>query len=566
MVAIAAGYEHSMALKNDGTVVVWGDNTYGARTVPSGLTGVVAIAAGAYHSVALKQDGTVSAWGANSNGESAVPEDLNNVIALSASAGRSVALIAPAAPVLYIVSPRVTRAAAVGLHTIGEPINYRIAAIGNPTSYAAVGLPVGVSLNTTTGIISGVPTTPGDYSVTVTARNKFWSGSQVIQIHVTGSPGVYDNLPTSAVLLQNSVSFTFTAARVSSWSSMDLPAGLSLNSSNGTLSGRPTQYGTFAATITAHNEFGSTSLNWTGEVQTIVSSYDQSAVPTGIGLVIAVVAGAGHNVALRSNGSVVAWGYNNLGQATVPAGLNGVISIAASHYHTLALKNNGTVVAWGDNCYGQTTVPVGLNGVVAISGGRDFSLALKNDGTVVGWGRVTVPTGLNGVTSISSNDDRCLALKGNGTLVAWGGYSLEELEVIAGVSGVDSISVGIDHGMALKSDGTVVAWGYGSYGESAVPVGLSGVAAITAGNQYSAALKSDGTVVEWGNPSQTRLPAGLRSVTAITSGLGHVLVLLSSNQLTSSPQRFARLGAPFSHLLSFDSILGSPQIWGYRPA
>ncbi|MEP7053864.1 MAG: hypothetical protein ABI912_01280, partial [Actinomycetota bacterium] len=61
--AIAAGYLHSLALKNDGTVVGWGANGYGEATPPAGLRDVVAIAAEGSRSVALKSDGTVVTWG-----------------------------------------------------------------------------------------------------------------------------------------------------------------------------------------------------------------------------------------------------------------------------------------------------------------------------------------------------------------------------------------------------------------------------------------------------------------------------------------------------------------------
>ena len=78
--AIAAGDEHSMALKSDGTVWTWGwnhdgqlgDGTTTRRSTPVkvlGLTGVTAISAGGYHSVALKSDGTVWAWGQNLFGQ-----------------------------------------------------------------------------------------------------------------------------------------------------------------------------------------------------------------------------------------------------------------------------------------------------------------------------------------------------------------------------------------------------------------------------------------------------------------------------------------------------------------
>src|SRR5512146_2261783 len=51
--AIAAGYYHTVALKNDGTVAAWGYNAYGQAKVPAGLSGVTAAAAGANHTVAL---------------------------------------------------------------------------------------------------------------------------------------------------------------------------------------------------------------------------------------------------------------------------------------------------------------------------------------------------------------------------------------------------------------------------------------------------------------------------------------------------------------------------------
>ena len=69
-----------MALLADGTVVVWGDNTYGQTNVPAGLSNVVAIAAGFYHCLALRNDGTVTAWGNNTYGQTNVPAGLANVV------------------------------------------------------------------------------------------------------------------------------------------------------------------------------------------------------------------------------------------------------------------------------------------------------------------------------------------------------------------------------------------------------------------------------------------------------------------------------------------------------
>ena len=74
--SIAGGYAHSLALKEDGTVVGWGWDYYGQATAPSGLTDVVQVAAGGYHSLAVKDDGTVVAWGGNGYGQSTVPSGL----------------------------------------------------------------------------------------------------------------------------------------------------------------------------------------------------------------------------------------------------------------------------------------------------------------------------------------------------------------------------------------------------------------------------------------------------------------------------------------------------------
>ena len=82
-----------------------------------------------------------------------------------------------------------------------------------------------------------------------------------------------------------------------------------------------------------------------------------------------------------------------------------VTAIAAGYYHSLALKSNGTVVAWGRNNYGQSAVPADLSDVIAISGGSEHGLALRSDGTVVAWGRNSyeqsaVPAGFSSGTVV----------------------------------------------------------------------------------------------------------------------------------------------------------------------
>ncbi len=139
-----------------------------------------------------------------------------------------------------------------------------------------------------------------------------------------------------------------------------------------------------------------------------VSSNDN--IPTPIG------AGKYHSVALKSDGTVWTWGDNYYGQlgdgssdssSDAPVQVSGLAKITAittGDFHTLALKSDGTVWAWGRNNFSQLgdysswptrTMPVQVVGpkasgflaeVAAIAGGGSHTVALKSDGTVWTWG------------------------------------------------------------------------------------------------------------------------------------------------------------------------------------
>jgi hypothetical protein len=89
---------------------------------------------------------------------------------------------------------------------------------------------------------------------------------------------------------------------------------------------------------------------------------------------------------LKSDGTVVAWGYNYFGQCDVPAPNEGFVAVAGGNCHSLGLRADGTIVAWGHNHEGQCDVPAPNSDFVAVAGGEDHSLALKSDGTIVAWG------------------------------------------------------------------------------------------------------------------------------------------------------------------------------------
>ena len=265
-----------------------------------------------------------------------------------------------------------------------------------------------------------------------------------------------------------------------------------------------------------------------------VDSSTDSALSTKT--VIAVSAGSDHSLALCSDGSVAAWGYGNDGElgysgsgtanslrpvavdSSTDSALNSktVVAISAGAFHNLALCSNGSVVAWGFNAYGQlgddrtadSLVPVAVDSsstsalfgktVVAISAGASHSLALCSDGSVAAWG-----------------DNEYGELGNNSTINSTAPVAVDKTPDSA-LNGktVVAISAGGLHSLALCSDGTVVAWGYNAIGQlgdsgtagSLVPVAvdMSGVlagrtvTAISGGVFDSLALCSDGGLAAWG--------------------------------------------------------------------
>jgi alpha-tubulin suppressor-like RCC1 family protein len=155
-IAIAAGYYHTVALKEDSTVVAWGDDAYGETSVPAGLDSIKAIAAGRVYTVALRENGTVVAWGDNSYGQMTIPVGLDSVMAIAAGAGgyHTVVLRENGTVVAWgwnnygqTTVPAgldsVIAIAAGGYHTVVLRENGKVAAWGN-NNYGQTTVPVGL--------------------------------------------------------------------------------------------------------------------------------------------------------------------------------------------------------------------------------------------------------------------------------------------------------------------------------------------------------------------------------------------------------------------------------------
>jgi alpha-tubulin suppressor-like RCC1 family protein len=255
--------------------------------------------------------------------------------------------------------------------------------------------------------------------------------------------------------------------------------------------------------------------------------------------------GSGNDLVLQwANVRVFGWGSNNSSQLGIGAASGAmllptpvlasgvlagktVIALAAGNTHSLALCSDGTLAAWGYNGYGQLgdgtrdtgNVPVAVSRaflagktVIAIAAGENFSEALCSDGTVAYWGRIQINYS-------------------NGTLGffdSWVPEIMPPTGVLAGKT-VTGIAVGKRCFFARCSDGTVAGWGNNdsgtlgnnSYADApgAVAADRSGVLSgkiVTAfaASAHGLALTADGTLAAWGSNSSGQLGNSSTATTA----------------------------------------------------
>jgi uncharacterized repeat protein (TIGR01451 family) len=357
--AIAGGGDHTLALMADGSVYAWGGNTSGQLGVTTqqtctgapcspipvqvtGLPAIAGVASGGYHSLAVTTTGAVYAWGDNSYGQLG-----------TGNAGGSTPTLVPGLP------GNVTAVAATGNDSLALTSSGAVYAWGDNSSGQ-----LGATTATTCGTSPCSPT----------------------PVQVSGLTGV------TAIASGGGYNLALTSSgTVYAWG----------DNSTGTLG-------------------NGTTTNSTTPVQV-----------TGLSNVTAIAAGS-HALALTSSGTVYAWGQNMFGElgatttqicsngyycSTTPlqvAGLPSTITAISAAGHSLALASDGSVWAWGTNDLGELgigssdpnphqtpTQVTSLTGATAVATGGNFSLAIASAGAAPSPTPTSTPSGVASLSATS---------------------------------------------------------------------------------------------------------------------------------------------------------------------
>ncbi len=285
-----------------------------------------------------------------------------------------------------------------------------------------------------------------------------------------------------------------------------------------------------------------------------------------------VSAGTDHGVGTRTDGTLWAWGRNNNGQIgqgsttttqyTSPTQIGTATDwawVVAGANHNVAVKTNGTLWAWGLNSSnqlgdGSTTLrsaPVRIGTATTWSqlghqlhAGADFTLAIRTDGTLWAWGlnssgqlgdgsttNRSAPVQIGTVTTwsrVACTNASAAALRTNGTLWTWGNNGSGQLgdesltqrtsPAQLGTATWQLVTGGGSHFLARRSDGSLWSWGLNTAGQLGRGVAnlatgnapqqigtASSESGIAGGGNFSLAITTDGGLRAWGGNGSGQL-------------------------------------------------------------
>ncbi|OGS38978.1 MAG: hypothetical protein A2551_01165 [Elusimicrobia bacterium RIFOXYD2_FULL_34_30] len=325
-----------------------------------------------------------------------------------------------------------------------------------------------------------------------------------------------------------------------------------------------------------------------------------------------VSCGYGHTVAIKTDGTLWAWGRNADGQSgfgdnksrrtPTQVGISAEwSSVSCGAYHTVAIKTNGTLWAWGLNDNGQlglgnaisvnTPIQVGISTDWSyVSCGYGHTAAIKTDGTLWAWGlndcgelgtgtttQIHIPMQIGTASnwlSVSCSYEYTVAIKTDGTLWAWGYNGDGELGLqnnlgenskytptqVGTITDWSKVSTGKNsHTVAIRTDGTLWGCGLNSNGElglgntiqidTMTQIGIAtDWSSVSCGYGHTLATKTNGTLWAWGLSGNNQL------------GLNNIIDKWIPTQIgTDSTWSSVTSGAYYSLAIKTDGTLW---VWG----
>ncbi|HUK51813.1 MAG TPA: putative Ig domain-containing protein [Candidatus Binatia bacterium] len=304
------------------------------------------------------------------------------------------------------VSAPVITSATSATGTVGTAFSYQITATNSPTSFGATNLPAGLSVSSTTGLISGTPTAAGTSSVTISATNAGGTGSATLTLTINPAPPVINSATSATGTVGTAFSYQITATNSpTSFGATNLPNGLSVSGTTGLISGTPTAAGTSMVTISATNAGGTGSATLTLTINNPPAPVITSAT-SATGTV-----GTAFSYQITATNSPTSFGAMNLPNGLSVSGTTGLISgtptaVGVSSVTISATNAGGTGSATLTLTINPDPAPPVITSATSATGtvGTAFSYQITATNSPTSFGAMNLPNGLSvsGTTGLIS--------------------------------------------------------------------------------------------------------------------------------------------------------------------